>query len=143
MAKSRATIPKEVFISYSSGDRKFAIKLTESLNYHGIASWFSEKHILGAQQWHDEIGKALKRCDWFVLILTPAAIQSGWVKRELLFALDQKRLQERVIPVIFKKCDPAKLSWTLPSYQWIDFTESYHNGCRDLLRIWGIRYQVH
>jgi hypothetical protein len=39
-----------------------------------------------AQQWHDEIGAALRRCDWFVLVLSPHTVESIWVKRELLFS---------------------------------------------------------
>jgi hypothetical protein len=40
-------------------------------------------NIRGAQQWHDEIGTALKRCDWFLLVLSPQSVRSMWVKHEL------------------------------------------------------------
>ena|SRR2546427_2421434 len=63
-------------------------------------------NILGAQQWHDEIGAALRRCDWFVLVLSPNAIESIWVKRELLFSLQQNRFEDKIIN------GPAKSSYT-------------------------------
>jgi len=32
------------------------------------------------------------------------------------------------------------LSWTLASLQMVDFREDFDQGCRELLRIWGIGY---
>ena len=61
-----------------------------------------------------------------------------WVKRELQYALMEKRYQERIIPLLFQKCDPFKLHWTLPQFQMIDFTKDYGNACEQLLRIWKI-----
>ena len=65
--------PKEIFLSHSNLDRSFADSIAETLRGHGIPVWYSQTNILGAQQWHDEIGEALKRCDWFIVFfhLTP------------------------------------------------------------------------
>ena len=97
--------------------------------------------ILGAQQWHDEIGRALKRCDWFVVLLSPNSVVSPWVKRELMFALKEQRYADKIIPVLIKPCDSDQLSWTLSSLQVVNFTDDFENGCRELLRIWGIGYR--
>ena len=78
-------LPAEVFLSHSSQDREMASRVAETLRAHGVPVWFSESNILGAQQWHDEIGAALVRCDWFIVLLSPDAVSSNWVKRELLF----------------------------------------------------------
>ena len=59
-----------------------------------------------------------------------------------MFALRQRRLDERIIPVVFRPCDYEPLSWTFSSYQLVDFTEDFEKGCRALLRIWGIGYQA-
>ena len=75
-------LPTEVFLSHSDQDRQFATDLAEMMRYHGIPVWYSRTNILGAQQWHDEIGAALRRCDWFVLALSPRSVESIWVKRE-------------------------------------------------------------
>lgn len=103
--------------------------------------WYSTEKLLGAQQWHDEIGAALKRCDWFMVVLTPATIESMWVKRELLYALDQKRFDGRIIPFVAKPCDPEALSWTLGGLQRIDCRSDFERGYEELLRIWGIEYK--
>src|SRR5437588_472308 len=95
----------EAFLSHASQDDAKARRLRKVLIDHGVSVWFSPHHIMGAEQWQDEIGKALARCDWFIVALTPAAVRSMWVKRELQYALSQERYQERIIPLLFKKCD--------------------------------------
>ncbi len=96
---------------------------------------------MGAEQWHDEIGKALGRCDWFLLILSPAAVRSMWVKRELRYALKAKRYNDRIIPVLLRPCDYGELSWTLDAIQMIDFSKNFEQGCRTLFRIWKREYR--
>jgi len=133
-------LPREVFLSHASGDGDVATRLVEVLRGHGVPVGYSVSNIRGAQQWHDEIGAALNRCDWFTLLLSPNAVKSMWVKRELLFALQQNHFANRIIPVVLEHCQYEKLSWTLPTIQMVDFTRSFDEGCRDLLRIWGIGF---
>ena len=93
---------------------------------------------MGEQQWHDEIGSALSRCDWFVL--APNSIASMWVKRELLFALQQKRYEDKSVPVLYQSCDSSLLSRALPAFQTVDFSSDPDNGYRALMRVWGLGY---
>lgn len=130
---------REVFLSHSSQDRRFVVRLARILKRHKIRNWYSVAHILGAKQWHDEIGRALARCDWFLVVLTPDSVRSKWVKRDLLFALNEDRYDQRIIPVLRKPCEYARLSWTLPEFQLVDFSGSFDVGCRLLLRIWGMQ----
>jgi hypothetical protein len=95
-------MPNEVFLSYSNVDQEFAMNIASVLRRHGVPVWYSRTNILGAQQWHDEIGAALRRCDWFALILSPNAVDSMWVKRELIFALQQNRFENRIAPFCTK-----------------------------------------
>lgn len=134
-------IPSEVFISHSNLDQPFAAALTELLQRHGVPFWLSRRNLIGAQQWHDEIGAALKRCDWFVVILSPNSVASKWVKRELLFALDDDRYEDRIVPLLHQSCDYKQLSWTIPFFQMVDFTGDFDEGCRALLRVWGVGYR--
>jgi TIR domain-containing protein len=133
--------PNEVFLSYSSLDWEFANQITDLLRSHGIALWHSHSSMLGGQQWLDQIGEALRRCDWFVILLSPNSIKSVWVARELTFALKQKRYNDTIVPIVLEVCDYEQFSWSLASYHIVDFTESFDAGCRALLRIWGIGYR--
>lgn len=132
--------PNEIFLSHASKDKKLAGALAQVLRTHGLPIWFSRTNIRGAQQWHDEIGAALKRCDWFVVVLSPHSVDSMWVKRELLFALQQNHFENRIVPLLVESCDYERLSWTLSLSQFVDFTTSFDDGCRALLKIWGIGF---
>src|SRR4051812_16942558 len=103
--------PKEVFLSHSGLDLDFANKIVDLLRRHGIPVWHSASNIIGAQFWHDEIGDALERCDWFVILLSPNSLKSMWVHRELMFALHEKRYNKTIVPVVIHAGNYRKLSW--------------------------------
>jgi hypothetical protein len=134
--------PKEIFLSHSGLDREFAQKIVKLLRRHGVPVWHGPSSIRGSQLWHDEIGDALERCDWFVILLSPNAMKSKWVTRELVFALDEDRYEKCIVPVVIHACNYRKLFWSFRSYQLVDFTKDFEKGCRALLRIWGIGYQA-
>lgn len=131
-------LPAEVFLSHAHQDAVIAAWVADLLRRHNVPVWYSPANIVGAQQWHDEIGAALSRCDWLVLLLSPDSVVSKWVKRELLFALDHDRYSNRIVPVQIQTCDPSALSWTLSALQMIDLSTNPMEGCRGLLRVWGL-----
>ncbi len=134
-------LPNEVFLSHSNLDQPFATSIVETMRRHGIPVWHSRTNIIGAQQWHDEIGAALKRCDWFAVLLSPDSVNSVWVKREVLFSLNDNRYADKIVPVLYQPCDYDQLSWTLSLLQMVDFTGNFDEGCRALLRVWGVGYR--
>ena len=131
--------PTRLFVSHSSKDRRFVERLVQLFADHKLKFWYSRRHIQGARQWHDEIGKALATCNWFVLVVSPAAVKSKWVKHELLYALQQRSYKGHIVVLIHQRADVKKLSWTLPQFQSVDFTKRFDDGCRALLRAWGMR----
>jgi hypothetical protein len=139
--KRKPSRPREVFLSHASRDRKCADAIAKVLRKHRVPVWYSRTHLRGAQQWQDEIGRTLKRCDWFIVILSPSSVKSMWVKRELSYALNQKRYEDRIIPVLLRKCDYENLHWTLASFQLVKLTGNLASGYRELLRAWGLRYK--
>jgi hypothetical protein len=141
MPRKRIAAPSEVFVSHSSKNATFIHRLKEVLTNHGVKSFVSKTNIRGAQQWHDEIGTALKRCDWFLLVLSPQSVRSTWVKHELLYALQANRYKGRIIPVLYKACDKDALSWTLSAIEWVDFRNDFDEACRRLLNIWNLEYR--
>jgi len=114
-----------------------AARLASLLREHGVPVW-CQTQLLGAQQWHDEIGAALRRCHWFLLLLSPSATKSQWVKRELLYALQSPRFEDRILPVRYRACDASRLSWTLDGFQAVNFTAGFEAGARQLLRTWEL-----
>ena len=132
--------PKEVFLSHSSKDAVITRRLAETLRNHGIPLWYSATNIRGAQQWHDEIGRALKRCDWFIVLLSNDSITSRWVKMELAYALRHSQYSEKILPILLEKCDYESLSWTLDSFQIVDLSGDFETGCTDTLSTWGVEF---
>lgn len=131
-------LPTEVFLSHASQDREMAARIAATLQGHNIATFYAPQDILGAQQWHDEIGAALARCDWFLLLLSPDAVNSKWVKRELRYALRKDRYDDKIVPISYRQCDYDSPSWTLDDFQRVDFTGDFADACRELLRIWDV-----
>jgi hypothetical protein len=131
-------IPKEVFLSHSSKNLKAASDLAKVMRAHGVPVWHSTKNIRGGQKWHDEIGRALRRCDWFLLLLSKAAVKSKWVKHELTYALNHGQYENHILPVMFEPCDYEGLSWTLGGFEMVYLHKNKKNGLRDLLDTWGL-----
>lgn len=132
--------PKELFLSHSSQNIEAATAIAETLRNHGVPVWYSQTNILTAQQWHDEIGNALRRCDWFMVLLSNGAIQSVWVKRELLYALTHSQYEDHIMPVIIEHCNYEGLSWTLDQFQMADYSNSSDVAYAQILARWGLGF---
>jgi len=141
LSSKRGKIPREIFLSHSSKDRRFALRLAQVLQDHGLPLWYSPTEIVGAQQWIGEIGAALERCDWFVLVLSPNAIRSEWVAAELGYALCEKRYENRIVPVLYRQCKLQGGFWPLARVQCVDLREGFTEGWRELLAVWGKGYR--
>lgn len=129
--------PLEVFLSHSSQDAAMAEAIAKVLGDHGVPVFYAPANLLGAQQWQQEILQALKRCDWFVVLLSPDATESMWAQRETAYALSDQRYQNKIVPIKYRDCDLGPLDW-LRLFQIVDFRFDVQAGCRELLRIWGI-----
>src|SRR5262245_25353515 len=135
----RTSRPSEVFLSHSHRDHGVLLKIVGELRRHGIRVWYSEHHVGAAAEWIDQIGRALARCDWFILLVTPSALRSKWVDREFKAALTDDRYDQRIIPLVAKECDHRRMTWPIAGVQFIPFKgRSFEEAIRELLRVWGI-----
>lgn len=89
---------KDIFISYSRKDQEFVSRLAADLNEHVAGVWFDQSTIRAGQKWHDEIMEGIRECKAFVLVLSPDATQSHYVREELDSALE---LGKPIFPVIY------------------------------------------
>ena len=109
-------LPRAVFLSYASQNEETARRVRDVLAAHGVPVWFSPHHLVGGDLWQDEIGDALERCDWFIVVLTPEARESMWVEREVKFAVEEKKFRGKIIPLLFVAGNYRRLSWTLSQF---------------------------
>lgn len=93
---------KDIFISYSRRDQEFVTRLASDLDAHVAGVWFDQSAIEAGQNWHDEIMEGIRDCKAFIVVLSPNAVQSKYVREEVEEAL---RLGKTIFPVIYQ---PAK-----------------------------------
>ena len=111
----------QIFVSYSRKDRGFVDDLVRDLSKKGLSCWVDREDISAGRSWRSEIGEAIRQCDGFLIVLSPASVASENVKRELAFAESHGR---RIIPLRYQSCTlPAEIELTLGNLQRIDFVE--------------------
>jgi hypothetical protein len=71
-------------------------------------------------------------------VLSPAAVRSRGIKRELLFALYDRRFEDRIVPVVYRDGRWARPSWTLDAIQSVDFPKGFEAGWEGLSRLWAL-----
>ena len=81
--------------------------------------WY-DAGLLPGQDWAAEISKALRASKAMVVLLTPAALRSTRVQREVQYALGDETYSHRLIPVIVgppEKLPKRDIPWILQSMQ--------------------------
>lgn len=120
-----ATVPRHVFISYAHEDAKAAETLAAALEARGLAVWIDREGILSGS-WKEKVTRGLNGARALVLLLTPKALASEAVQKELSFAADKK---VPIIPVQQKEI-PDK---DLPDWYKLDYKDLHRHllGSRD------------
>lgn len=81
-------MPK-IFLSYSHKNKKFMDRLKEDIEHEGIKVWVDEEELKkGSPEWTFKIEGAIKRADCMVVLCSPEANKSRWVKKEIHYALE-------------------------------------------------------
>ena len=89
----------QVFISHASKDKAVARHLAHRLTDAGLKVWIPEDEILPGDNWAKKVGEALEESDLMVVLITPHAFESEWLKEEIQYALTSEHYQGRLIPV--------------------------------------------
>jgi hypothetical protein len=121
----------QVFLSYSESDKSLARRVADGLERAGrdggLKVWFAEREILPGQNWAEKIARALKDSEAMVVLLTPDALSSTQVRREIEYALGEETYSHRVIPVIVGPPEqlPSKdIPWILKTFQQVSLPEN-------------------
>jgi tetratricopeptide (TPR) repeat protein len=105
-----------IFLSHASADHTLAQRMVSTLRGAGADVWFAERH-LGAQQDAQqdtqqalqEIQRELAARPIFIVLLSPAAFASDWVRDECRWACNiQKRdPTHALLPVVIAQIEPS------------------------------------
>jgi hypothetical protein len=109
-----------IFISHSSKDSQFASGYLKSfLEREGFTVWCSSADMPAGFEWEEQIRRALMRSDWFVIVLSPDAARSDWVRAETHWALENRA--GRIIPIMLRTCQPAAVHLKLGRLHYLNF----------------------
>ncbi len=131
--------PQQVFISHSSKDAELAQRLADDLKYAGLSVWITPDSIRPLEDWEDAIFRGLDESGKFVLLMSPNAVRSKWVKNEtkLAYRAEQEGLMA-IYPLMIADCDPHQI-FRLLDAQAISFkSDGYDEGLRQLLDKMGV-----
>lgn len=123
-----------IFISYSRSDGDFVDKLEKDLVSEHFKTWVDRRRLEGGQIWDATIVDAIARCQIVLVILSPDALRSQWVRKEYLFAL---RRGKTLVPIIYHPCPsiPRKLArfHHLDFQAGLNFEAKYRFGLGELV----------
>lgn len=109
----------EVFISYSHADTELAHKLAVDLIRAEHKTWIDFSGLVGGQQWISDIESGIQKSDFFLLMLSKNSVNSQWVERETLFALNSGK------SIIVLLCDDTSIPLHLGLCSLVDIRQNY------------------
>ena len=83
------------FISYSTKDQDFAVRLHADLQAKGVRCWFAPHDMESGKKVHEQIDQAIRLHERLLLILSPDSINSEWVKTEIKKARNREIKEKR------------------------------------------------
>jgi hypothetical protein len=108
----------DVFLSYSTKDKKAAESVCTALERRGVGVWMAPRDIPPGSRYAASIVEAIDSARVLVLVFSAAANDSQDIEREVQRA-DSKRL--RIVPFRLEDVEPkASLAYFLPSRQYLD-----------------------
>ena len=106
----------QIFISYSRKDIAFARKLAGDLEKAGYVVWWDITDLRGGDDWVRVIPEAIETSDFVIVVLSPDAAASEWVKKEYTQALS---LRKKIIPVMLRT---TAVPFALNTINYLDFS---------------------
>ncbi|MFX0066458.1 MAG: tetratricopeptide repeat protein [Candidatus Hermodarchaeota archaeon] len=79
-----------IFVSYAHADKKLVYPEIQRLHQEGYRIWYDEGISPGVS-WREEVAKALDGCAFFVVFLSPHAVLSRYVPKEIFYVLDDAK----------------------------------------------------
>jgi uncharacterized protein YjbI with pentapeptide repeats len=93
-----------LFISYSTKDQEFADRLHADLQDKGVRCWFAPHNVKGGKKLHEQIDEAIRLYDKLLLILSPASMESEWVKTEISKARKREVKEDKRVLFPIRLC---------------------------------------
>lgn len=133
--------PQSVFISYAPEDAYFVDLLIEVLAFHRIKPWHDNKRLArpAATKLSELVAAGIQQTDAMIVVLSPAAVQSEWVRKEV-FAFTVTRADPLIVPIRLAAYDTAAGIEFLDDAVVVDCTRSMLTAFKLLLEVFGKRF---
>ena len=115
-----------VFISYAHDDAALAQRVCKALAESGLQVSDPNRDHLRGENWAREVAHALEESEAMVVLLTPAAIGSTAVMRNIDYAIGAKNYSNRLIPVVVGGIDgfpSAEVPWIVRRMPWFELDD--------------------
>ena len=120
-----------VFISHSSKDKVLVRRLAANLVNHGFPVWFDSWELEAGDSLYARIFKGIDDSTFLLLALSPAAVRSRWVGKELnaALAMEDRLGRKIIIPIMLEACEvPSSIADRL----YADFSQGWLRALEDL-----------
>lgn len=112
-AEASLSVPRRVFISYSSHDRDIALTIARAYERIGVEPFLDVLKIRGGDLWKERLAAEIDRSDAIYLLWSQHAADSEYVRWEVKRALDRRLSDPARRPSIFTHIvgDPPPAQW--------------------------------
>jgi formylglycine-generating enzyme required for sulfatase activity len=123
--------PNQIFLSHAHQDAAFARELAGDLRDNGFEIWIAPESIEPGEKWVDAIERGLETSGIFLLVITPHAVNSKWVRDESNYAIALQNKNEMRLFTLHVGEGRMPPLWSVRQH--ISFREDYDEGLRQLL----------
>jgi TIR domain/Pentapeptide repeats (8 copies) len=106
------------FISYSSADKPFAVRLHDALQSEGIRCWLDEKQLLPGDDISRELERGIHLWEKFLLCASKNSLTSRWVENEIKTTLEKEWALRKEKGTSVQKLIPLNLDGYMFSNEW-------------------------
>ena len=98
---------KFVFVSFSHEDKNFVLKFASNLQNRGVSVWvYLWNNSIPGTDLDEAIDNAIRDCTHFLIVLSPASLNSKEVQSELRLA---HKMKKHIVPIRCQHCEPPRL----------------------------------
>lgn len=131
-SSTSASDRRSVFLSYAQQDKAMAQLLTLRLQDAGVDVWL-DANIEPGERWQDAVERKLHTSDYFIVLVSSAALDSRHFHTEVLKQGFIRELSDRSITVIPILLDDVELPDAIRHIQHIDFRTDPRAAVEDLV----------
>src|SRR5512147_2785442 len=125
-----STSSRHFFISYSREDANLQRRIIAELRGRGINVWVDVENLIpGSPTWEREIERSIRASSGAIVLLSPDANNSEWVRREITFA---EQHEKPIFPVLIHGDEDDSIPLRLSNHQRVDLRRNFGTGLDSL-----------